>query len=375
MLSEFRTLTSAIVQGTLSASDVIYAPGGNSDQWNLNGGGDLSIIQSSSANWESTYTTVSSSSATWGTGGSVYDDSLLQAASGNWNSTYTTVGSYSASWESTFTTVGSNSADWVTYSSDNISTANWVIDEDNLGSESATKVPTQQSVKAYVDGIVTGINNLKGGYDASTDQPAISAGVGVLQGDSYYVETDGGGLFYNVQVDPGDLIIATIDNADEQEEWIVVNRNIQDELIDKWNSTYTTVSAQSADWDSTYTTVDTESADWDSTYTTVSSFSATWGEGASVTIQSTPPAAIDSEAGDLWFDDTSGKLFVYYADLDTDQWVDTSGGISDLDNVVTSPDTDPVAETTQLAEIIQITQAGYNALSPPAANTLYIIVN
>ena len=197
MLSEFRTLTSAIVQGTLSASDVIYAPGGNSDQWNLNGGGDLSIIQSSSANWESTYTTVSSNSATWGTGGSVYDDSLLQAASGDWNSTYTTV----------------------------------------------------------------------------------------------------------------------------------------------------------------------------------SSFSATWGEGASVTIQSTPPAAIDSEAGDLWFDDTSGKLFVYYADLDTDQWVDTSGGISDLDNVVTSPDTDPVAETTQLAEIIQITQAGYNALLPPAANTLYIIVN
>lgn len=197
MLSEFRTLTSAIVQGTLSASDVIYAPGGNSDQWNLNGGGDLSIIQSSSANWESTYTTVSSNSATWGTGGSVYDDSLLQAASGDWNSTYTTV----------------------------------------------------------------------------------------------------------------------------------------------------------------------------------SSFSATWGEGTSVTIQSTPPAAIDSEAGDLWFDDTSGKLFVYYADLNTDQWVDTSGGISDLDNVVTSPDTDPVAETTQLAEIIQITQAGYNALSPPAANTLYIIVN
>jgi len=371
--------------------------------------GDLTVIGTVSADcgdsndWCSTYTTVLANSALWGTGG--YDFSLLESTSGNWDSTYTTVGTYSANWESTFTTVGSNSADWVTYSSDNISTANWVIDEDNLGSNSNTKVPTQQSVKAYVDGIVTGINNLKGGYDASTDQPAISAGVGVLQGDSYYVETAGGGLFYNVQVDPGDLIIATIDNADEQEEWIVVNRNIQDELIDKWNSNYTTTSANSANWQSTYTTVDTESAnwnstyntvtslsntwddqfdstaieaasaDWDSTYTTVSSFSATWGEGTSVTIQSTPPAAIDSEAGDLWFDDTSGKLFVYYADLDTDQWVDTSGGISDLDNVVTSPDTDPVAETTQLAEIIQITQAGYNALSPPAANTLYIIVN
>ena len=32
----------------------------------------------------------------------------------------------------------------------------WVIDEDNLASDSATKVPTQQSVKAYVDAISTG---------------------------------------------------------------------------------------------------------------------------------------------------------------------------------------------------------------------------
>ena len=112
MLNEFRTLSSAVIQGTLSAEGVIYAPGGNSDLWNQNTGGDLSILQSASGNWESTYTTVSS-----------------------------------------------NSADWVTYSTDNISSANWVLDVDNLTDTglpdgSGTKVPTQQSVKAYVDGIV-----------------------------------------------------------------------------------------------------------------------------------------------------------------------------------------------------------------------------
>ena len=246
-----------------------------------NGGvmrGDLTVIGTVSADcgdsndWCSTYTTVNANSALWNTGG--YDFSLLESTSGNWNSTYTTVGTYSANGESTYTTVGSNSADWVTYSSDSISAANWVLDENNLGSNSNTKVPTQQSVKAYVDSIVTGVNNLKGGYDASTDSPPLTAGVGVLQGDTYYIET--GGLFYTEQVDPGDLIIAIEDGSNAEGKWVAVNRNLQDELIDKWNSNYTTTSANSANWQSTYTTVDASSGNWDSTYNTVTSLSDTW---------------------------------------------------------------------------------------------------
>ena len=389
MSNEFRTLSSAVIQGTLSAKGVIYAPGGNSNIWNQNGGSDLTLIQAASGNWDSTYTTVSSNSASWGidtdtiyddsllqatsgswnsayttvssnsaswgidtiyddsllqaTSGSwdsayttvssnsaswgidtdtIYDDSLLQATSGSWNSTYTTTNSNSAdwtstyttvndlsstwddqadlselqaasgSWNSTYTTVDTNSADWVTYSTGNISTANWVLDEDNLISNSSIQIPTQQSVKAYVDNIVTGINNFEGAYNASTDTPALTSGVGVQQGDTYYIET--GGLFYNAQVDPGDLIIATIDNAALSGDWVIVNRNIQDELIDRWNTTYTTVDAESGSWDSTYTTVSSNSAawgidtiyddtalqaasgDWNSTYTTVSSNSASW---------------------------------------------------------------------------------------------------
>ena len=274
----------------------------------------------------------------------------------------------STNWESTYTTVSSNSANWVKYDIEDIATpATWVLDIDNLtdpevlgdADGSATKVPTQQSVKAYVDSIVTGVNNLEGGYNASTDSPPLTAGTGVSQGDTYYIET--GGTFYDIQVDKGDLIIAIEDGSNIKDEWVIVNRNLQDELIDKWNSNYTTTSANSADWQSTYTTVGT--------------YSANWGAGASVVTQSTPPLAVDSEVGDLWFEDDSGKLFVYYWDGDAYHWVDTSGGISDLDNVVTSPDSDVSAETTQVNEIIQITQAGYNALTPPAANTLYIIID
>ena len=198
----------------------------------------------------------------------------------------------SANWDSVYTTVLSNSADWVTYSSTDISSAGWVIDEDTLATDSATRVPTQQSVKAYVDTIITGINNIKGGYDASTDTPAITAGSGVLQGDTYYVTASG--VFYSQSVDNGDLIIATVDNANSITDWVIVNRNLQDELIDRWNSTYSTMSANSANWDSTYTTVQTNSAswddgitslpnssNWDSTYTTVQTNSSSWNIGGS----------------------------------------------------------------------------------------------
>jgi len=43
------------------------------------------------------------------------------------------------------------------------------------------------------------------------------------------------------------------------------------------------------------------------------------GGGASVTIADTPPAA---SAGDLWWESDSGRLKIYYQDVDTSQWVD-----------------------------------------------------
>ena len=44
--------------------------------------------------------------------------------------------------------------DVVTKAATDVSGNGWVVDEDNMASDLATKVPTQQSVKAYVDNLV-----------------------------------------------------------------------------------------------------------------------------------------------------------------------------------------------------------------------------
>lgn len=49
-------------------------------------------------------------------------------------------------------------ADIVGRSDTDISTYSWVLDEDDMNSNDATKVPTQQSVKAYVDANIEGFN-------------------------------------------------------------------------------------------------------------------------------------------------------------------------------------------------------------------------
>ena len=45
------------------------------------------------------------------------------------------------------------------------------------------------------------------------------------------------------------------------------------------------------------------------------------GGGASVTISDTPPAAA---AGDLWWESDSGRLKIYYQDVNSSQWIDAN---------------------------------------------------
>ena len=49
------------------------------------------------------------------------------------------------------------------------------------------------------------------------------------------------------------------------------------------------------------------------------------GGGASITVSNTAPAG--SETGSMWFNSTSGELFIYYSDTDGAQWVQPVGGI------------------------------------------------
>ena len=53
------------VLGPISSTAVVFASGGNSDQWNSFN----NLINTVSSNWQSTYTTVSGLSSTWGPAG------------------------------------------------------------------------------------------------------------------------------------------------------------------------------------------------------------------------------------------------------------------------------------------------------------------
>jgi len=101
----------------------------------------------------------------------------------------------------------------------------FVIDEDTMASDSATQVPTQQSVKAYVDASVVGAVTYRGSYDASTNTPDLDTSPsGVLTGDMYTVTV--AGTFFTTPLEIGDVIIAEIDSAAAETDWTIVQRDL-----------------------------------------------------------------------------------------------------------------------------------------------------
>jgi len=100
---------------------------------------------------------------------------------------------------------------------------NWVLDEDNMASNSAVHVPTQQSVKAYVDAVSASEMTYKGLYNASTNTPALDTGSPVISiGDVYYVSV--AGTFFTTPVNPGDILIANNTSSDAalESDWDIV---------------------------------------------------------------------------------------------------------------------------------------------------------
>jgi len=47
---------------------------------------------------------------------------------------------------------------YLLHTATDVSTDSWVVDEDDMASDLDTKVPTQQSVKAYVDNVAAGVS-------------------------------------------------------------------------------------------------------------------------------------------------------------------------------------------------------------------------
>ena len=102
---------------------------------------------------------------------------------------------------------------------------NWVLDEDTLVSDSAVHVPTQQSVKAYVDSAVSSALTYQGGYNAATNTPDLDTSPsGITTGDTYTVTADGN--FFTEAVQIGDMLIAEQDNPTLLSHWTVVQDNI-----------------------------------------------------------------------------------------------------------------------------------------------------
>jgi len=105
----------------------------------------------------------------------------------------------------------------------------FVIDEDTMVSNLATKVPTQQSVKTYVDtsvaGAVASEVSYKGGYNAATNTPNLDATpITTTIGDMYTVTV--AGTFFTIAVEAGDVLISEINSATIESDWTIVNKNL-----------------------------------------------------------------------------------------------------------------------------------------------------
>lgn len=84
-----------------------------------------------SANWDSTYTTVSNNSASWGAGSTYTGDAQgaldeVYSNSANWDGSYDTLTANSANWTAAGNTLGSNSGKWnQTYNTVSSNSATW----------------------------------------------------------------------------------------------------------------------------------------------------------------------------------------------------------------------------------------------------------
>ena len=135
-------------------------------------------VRSLTSNWQSTYTTVQTNSATWGLGGGAAGlDSAVRSLTSNWQSTYTNFASQSANnaavysmvaansstnwnyqgsdlkalsgnWQGTFSTVQTTSSTWGLDSAVRSLTSNWQSTYTNFASQSANNAAVYSMVAA-----------------------------------------------------------------------------------------------------------------------------------------------------------------------------------------------------------------------------------
>lgn len=125
------------------------------------------------------------------------------------------------------TTVATNKGLAVEIADTDASAFGFVIDEDDLVTDSDTKVPTQQSVKAYVDtevaAAIAGGMSYKGDFNVAT--------VGTATAGSIY-EVAANTTFLGVVLEVGDVVTVKEDNpATDASKYTFVNKNIDTGLF------------------------------------------------------------------------------------------------------------------------------------------------
>ena len=113
-----------------------------------------------------------------------------------------------------------------------------LLDEDDMISNDDTKGATQQSIRTYVMNKVGGAMKYKGGYNAETNTPNLDDSPEVdtiIAGDVYNVTVTG--EFYGSVLPVGTMLTSKVDDANQESDWLVdipgdVASNYRDQFAD-----------------------------------------------------------------------------------------------------------------------------------------------
>lgn len=213
----------------------------------LKNNGVFTTVNDNSADWVSTYNTVSATSAKWAANES--DLSVVALASGAWDSTKTSVGTYSGNWDNAWTKAQANESDITNVALNSGTWVNTYSHVLNVSSQWDSNL-TSRSEIALVSA------NWNNAWTKSQSNETGLSDVATTSGSWDYVAGLSG--------DVGN--ISSI--------YSTVNNNSAD-----WEGVWTTANSNSSDWEGVWSTVNTESSDWESNWSTVNANSATWGGG------------------------------------------------------------------------------------------------
>jgi hypothetical protein len=195
---------------------------------------------------------------------------IYGSASGLTNITDSDVRSLTANWESTYNTVSSLSALWEE-SAEILPTVTDYLSTNNVLISSLTVIETL-SVKGTLEvgggGAGTDLfvgGNSKIGINTETPNEELTV-VGDISANGLIYDETGNSSEWNSVYSSVTLTSAN---------WGSVYASVS-ETSANWDSVYSSVSETSANWDSVYTSVSETSANWDSVYSSVTLTSANW---------------------------------------------------------------------------------------------------